>query len=180
MIPGTRALAQYSSPLRASFLALLLVAACQPDAEPRSEAGDASTPGRAAADSGAPHSARDSTAAVPLPGLIAVMAGLERDMARLSRGLWRADHDTIAAAARAVAGHPKVPPSEARQIGDILGPEMAAFKAVDTEVHDLAVRIEALAEEGNMEDIITAEAELRAGCAACHTRFRSRIREALR
>lgn len=101
-------------------------------------------------------------------------------MARLSRGLWRADRYTIAAAARAVATHPKVPPTEAQQIAGILGPDMAAFKAVDTEIHGLGLRIEQLAQERDLDAIITAEAELRTGCVACHACFRTRIREALR
>lgn len=186
MIPRTRPLAVQVSRLRASLVALLLLAACQPsadDAASGSETVDPRDPGRVAAESEASLSVGDeqgAAVAAPLPGLLAVMSGLEQDMARLSRGLWRADYDTIAAAARAVATHPKVPPSEAQRIAAILGADMAAFKAVDTEVHDLAMRIAELAGREDMDAIVTVETELRAGCVACHTGFRTRIREALR
>lgn len=186
MIPRTETPAVQLSRLRASFVALLLLVACQPsadDAAPGSEAVDSSAPGQVAAESKGSLSADDDQGAAvtaPLPGLLAVMSGLEQDMARLSRGLWRADYNTIAAAARAVATHPKVPPSEAQQIGAILGPDMAVFKGLDTEVHDLAMRIAELAGDEDMDAIVTVEQELRAGCVACHTGFRTRIREALR
>jgi cytochrome c556 len=179
----TRAVGRCAPPLRASFLFLLLVAACQPDPDgpgTRSEAVEPSRAGPAAESSDRPDPNDSIAAAAPLPGLIAVMNGLEQDMARLSRGLWIADYDTIAAAARAVATHPKVPPSEAQQIAGVLGHDMAAFKNVDTEIHGLAVRIEELAREADLDSIVTAEARLRAGCLACHTRFRTRIRRALR
>lgn len=181
MMPKTRPLATRASPVRASLVGILLLAACQPaadDADSGSEAGDPSRPRPAAAESGAPAAVGDSTAraGAPLPGLVAVKSGLER----LSRGVWSADYDTIAAATGAIATHPQVPPAERQQIAAILGPDMAAFKGVDTEIHDLAVRIEGLSGEGDIDAILTAEAGLRAGCVACHTRFRDRIREALR
>lgn len=115
-----------------------------------------------------------------LPGLFGVMAGLERDMAGLSSALWRTDFDAIADHATAIATHPQVPPPERQTIAGVLGQDMAAFKAVDTRVHDLAVRIRTLADNEDLDAIITAEAELRQGCVACHTNFRDRLREALR
>jgi cytochrome c556 len=186
LIPRTQPRAVQVSRLRASLVALLLLAACQPPGDHAgsgSETVDPPAADRVAAESEASLSVGDEQSAVvtaPLPGLLAVMSGLEQDMARLSRGLWRADYDTIAAAARAVATHPKVPPSEAQQIAGVLGPDMAAFKGVDTEVHDLAMRVAELAGEEDMDAIVTVEKELRAGCMACHTGFRTRIREALR
>ena len=115
-----------------------------------------------------------------LPGLFDLMAGLERDMAALSAALWRADFDAIADHATAIANHPQVPPAERQTIAGVLGEDMAAFKTVDTRVHDLAVRIRTLAENEDLDAILTTEAELRQGCVTCHTEFRDRLREALR
>ncbi|HSG47472.1 MAG TPA: hypothetical protein VLA43_06670, partial [Longimicrobiales bacterium] len=131
--------------------------------------------------------AQDSPASEPdastrgvVPGLFAIMAGLQRDMAELDRGLWLEDHDVMAAAARAIADHPTVPDNEARSIAGVLGAEMADFKGFDTRVHDLAVRIEALAAEADMDGIVQAQGDLHDGCVACHSAFRARLRAALR
>ncbi len=115
-----------------------------------------------------------------LPGLFGVMAGLEQDMAALSSALWREDFDAITDHATAIATHPQVPPPERQTIAGVLGQDMAAFKAVDTRVHDLAVRIRTLAEDEDLDAILMTEAQLRQGCVACHTNFRDRLREALR
>ena len=115
-----------------------------------------------------------------LPGLFDVMAGLERDMAALSAALWRTNFDAITNRATAIANHPQVPPPERQTIARVLGQDMAAFKSVDTRVHDLALRIRTLAEDEDLDGILTSVAELRQGCVACHTDFRDRLREALR
>jgi hypothetical protein len=112
-----------------------------------------------------------------LPALFGIMAGLQEDMSRVGRGLWVERYDSIAAAARAVADHPRVTPEEARRIADVLGADMPRFKAADTRVHDLAVRLERAAGRRDMAAVLTAESELRSGCVECHTRFRERLRQ---
>lgn len=108
------------------------------------------------------------------------MAGLQDDMAGLDRGMWREDFDSIAARATAIAEHPMVPAAEAQAIAGVLGPDMGAFKQHDTRVHDLAVRIGELAAMRDLAGVTATRAELAAGCVACHTAFRDRIRAGLR
>lgn len=133
------------------------------------------TPGCQAGESGA-EAGGGTPAGDALPGLLGVMAGLEQDMAGLSSALWRADFAAIGDHATSIATHPQVPPAERQAIAGILGQDMAAFKAVDTRVHDLAVRIQTQAQEQDLDAILTTEAELRQGCVACHTNFRDRLR----
>lgn len=120
--------------------------------------------------------ATGDTMSVALPNLFSIMAGLESDMAKLSRGLWAESFDTVAAGAGAVADHPKIPPAEGRKIAEILGEDMSRFQELDGEVHDLAQRIRTLAHRGDLQGILSAEARLRDGCVTCHSEFRTRLR----
>lgn len=115
-----------------------------------------------------------------LPSLFGIMLGLQGDMSRIDRGLWVERYDSIAAAARAVADHPAIPPEEAQKIADVLGEDMARFQALDQTVHDLAVRMAEAARSQDMEEILDADAALRDGCVECHTAFRTRLREGIR
>lgn len=115
-----------------------------------------------------------------LPGLFAIMAGLEQDLVRISRGIWLEDFALIQAGAASVADHPMVPPEELERVSAALGPDLARFKEWDMEVHELAVRMsESPAAEG-MEPVLALDAELRAGCVGCHSEFRERLRQAIR
>lgn len=116
---------------------------------------------------------------VALPGLFSIMVNLQGDMARISRGLWIENFDTIAAGADAIANHPRVPQQEFQRISDVLGADMSRFGGMDQEVHDLAVRLAEEARRGEIEPVLSTEAELRRGCVACHTAFRDRLREAI-
>ncbi|MDT8340666.1 MAG: hypothetical protein RQ751_04065 [Longimicrobiales bacterium] len=126
----------------------------------------------------------DRRAATPLgavlPGLFDVMWGLESDMATVSRGLWMENFDTIHAGARAVADHPTLPPDEVERVAGVLGDEMAAFKAMDTHVHDLSVDLGDAAAAGDLARVLRLDAEIRAGCVSCHVTFRERLRQAIR
>lgn len=113
---------------------------------------------------------------VALPGLFSIMAGLQGEMARVSRGLWLENLDTVAAGADAVADHPRVPPDEFQRISGVLGPEMSRFGGMDMEVHDLAVRLAEEARAGDFEAVLSTDAELRRACVACHSEFRERLR----
>lgn len=101
-------------------------------------------------------------------------------MARVSRGLWLENFDTVAAGAEGVANHPRVPPEEFQRISDVLQEEMTRFAAVDREVHDLAVRLAEQARRGDLQAVLSTDAELRRACVACHTRYRERLREEIR
>lgn len=158
---------------------------------PQDEAGEAAGaesppagPGGAAGETDAAASAgarQDSAAALrgALPELFGIMVGLQDDMRRLDRGLWMEDYDSIAAAARAVADHPTVPPEEFQLISGVLGDAMAGFREMDMNVHDRAVEIEEHARAGRLEDILGTGARLRTGCVQCHTAYRQQLREGL-
>lgn len=126
--------------------------------------------------------AADSTTATraALPTLFSIMLGLQGDMGRVSHGLWLEQYDSIAAAARAVADHPAIPPEEGQKIAGVLGDDMARFQAFDQTVHDLAVRMAEAADARDMAGVMEADAALRDGCVACHTEFRTRLREGIR
>lgn len=115
-----------------------------------------------------------------LPGLFDIMLGLQRDMARIDRGLWLAQFDTVAAGAESIATHPQVQADELKVVRAALGDEVIRFKELDTRVHDLAVQLERDAEAADMEAVLATHAELRNGCIACHQTFRDKIRSGVR
>jgi cytochrome c556 len=152
------------------LVALAGLVGCQPAAD---DEATSDAPGAATTDA----TRRDQASIQPaLPGLFALMAGLERDMAALSHGLWTADLEQVAESAEAVANHPRIPPGEVEAVAAVLGPDMAAFKATDTEVHEQGLRVAELARRGDFEGVLRAEARLREACVACHTQFRERLR----
>lgn len=155
-------------------LSMTLVAGCAPSDTEGTAASSQAGPEKPTAPSDT------SPTRAALPGLFTIMAGLQEDMAGLERGLWREDFDSIATRATAIEEHPTVPAAEAQAIAGVLGPDMAAFKQADTEVHDLAVRIRELADAHELDGILATKADLAEGCVACHTQFRERIRAGLR
>lgn len=163
-------------------LTAVTMAACSPEAPAEGAAGTNTTAEASAPAAGAEAPARQASTLLgaALPGLFDVMWGLEDDMATVSRGVWMENFDTIQAGARAVAGHPTLPPEEIQQIAGVLGEEMAAFKAMDTRVHDLSVELGEAAAVGNLATVMELDAEVRAGCVSCHSTFRERLREAIR
>lgn len=114
-----------------------------------------------------------------LPTLFAIMLQLQGDMDQVSHGLWTESFDTIAAAAQAIADHPKIPQEEAATIAEVLGSDMARFKELDTRVHDLSVELAEAARDGDMETILALDSAIRQGCIECHTAFRERLRSEL-
>jgi hypothetical protein len=115
-----------------------------------------------------------------LPGLFSIMVGLQGDLDRISHGLWLAELDAVAVAAQSVADHPRVAPAEFQRISGVLGADMSRFGGMDMEVHDLAVRLAEEATAGDLEAVLSTEAELRRACVACHTAFRERLRAEIR
>lgn len=163
-------------------VALSLPAACTSDAP---EGGELDEADRGSEEVQADTVVTDTTqvttsSRVALPGLFGIMVGLQEDMARISRGLWLEDFDTVAAAADAVADHPRVPPEEFQGISAALGQDMSLFGGMDTEVHDIAVRLGERARDGDLDGVLEADGELRRACVACHSAFRDRLREQIR
>ena len=122
----------------------------------------------------------DATAArAALPTLFSIMLGLQGDMNRISQALWLGDFEGVATGAEGVAEHPEIPPEEAQQIAEVLGPDMSRFQAYDQQVHDLSVRLARAAEAEDTTAVLQTEAELRQACVQCHGAFRERLRDAL-
>lgn len=157
---------------------ILLLSGCADGAQEEAPSEDAAASEQAPVQDSAPESTSPSR--VALPGLFSIMVGLQEDMARVSRGLWLERFDTIAAAAQDVADHPRVPPEEFERISGVLGKDMSRFGGMDMEVHDLAVRLAEAAREEDLEAVLSAQAELRRACVACHSTFRQRLRDGIR
>lgn len=160
----------------------LLVLGCgggSPDGDRSTLSGSDSAPPAEQERAGSGSGAEVSATRVALPGLFSIMVELQGDMARISRGLWIENFDTIAAGADAIANHPRVPQQEFQRISEVLGSDMSRFGGMDREVHDLAVRLAEEARSGELEPVLSTDVELRRGCVACHTAFRDRLREAI-
>lgn len=114
-----------------------------------------------------------------LPGLFSIMLGLQGQMERVARGIWLEDYGLVAEGAQAVADHPTVPPEELAQVSAVLGDDVGGFGAGDTKVHDLAVVLAERARAADMAGVVSADADLRAACAECHTMFRARLRQGI-
>ena len=138
------------------------------------KASEARSPTRGAED---PATAQaPSPTRIALPALFGIMQGLQENMDRISHALWVEDFEGLAVAAEAVADHPRVPAEEFERISGVLGPDMSRFGAADMAVHDLAVRLAEEARGNDLEAALATDAELRRGCAACHSEFRERLR----
>ena len=150
--------------------ALCGVAAC---AEPSGQDGSG---GEAGSDAAPITAQAPSPSRIALPTLFSIMLGLQRDMDRISHALWLEDFDSLAVAAESVANHPRVPADEFERISGVLGPDMSRFGGADMAVHDLAVRLADEARRQDLDAALGTDAELRAGCVACHSEFRERLR----
>jgi cytochrome c556 len=103
------------------------------------------------------------------------MQSLRNDSVLILDGLLVDEFDSVVAAARRIAEHPRIPASQIALVAAELGEEMPSFKQLDTLVHDLAVSIESAA---NDKDGIRAAADYQqmlGGCLACHAKYRQRV-----
>ncbi len=163
----------WTATLALATLGTLAAACAEPPApEERAEATPVDT-------APAPETPAAATRAA-LPGLFNIMIGLQGDMARISRGLWLAQFDSIAAGAESIAAHPQVHADELKVVRTALGDEIIRFKELDTRVHDLSVQLKQDAEAEDMDAVLATHTELRNGCMACHETFRDRIRSGVR
>ncbi len=104
-----------------------------------------------------------------------IMQGLRNNLVDISDGLLMDDFEKIAVGAEAIAGHPQIPPGQVKLVAAELGSEMAAFKQLDTLVHDLSLEIKAAAATHNRDDAIAGYQRLLEGCLACHSAYKERV-----
>jgi hypothetical protein len=108
-------------------------------------------------------------------GLKEIMQGLRNNLVDISDGLLTDDFEKIAHGADAIAGHPRIPPWQVKLVAAELGSEMAAFKRLDTRVHDLSLEIKAAATTHNRDNAISGYQRLLEGCLACHNTYKGRV-----
>ena len=109
-----------------------------------------------------------------------IMRGLEGDIATLAHGIWVEDQEVIRQAARRIADHPRVIPTQMVAIQAALGSDFPSFVGHDQEVHKAAL---ALAEAADsmiaVSDVFDGYLRIQRGCLSCHIAFRARVSEAL-
>ena len=104
-----------------------------------------------------------------------IMQGLRNNLVDISDGLLTDDFEKIAHGADAIADHPRIPPSQVKLVAAELGSEMAAFKRLDTVVHDLSLEIRAAATAHDRDEAIAGYQRLLEGCLACHSTYKERV-----
>lgn len=104
-----------------------------------------------------------------------IMQGLRDDLVKISDGLLVDDFAMIADGAKGIAEHPRIPTDQVKRVAAELGAEMAAFKQLDTQVHDLAIQAGAAAEASNRDAAFRRYQEIAASCLACHAAYKERI-----
>jgi cytochrome c556 len=77
--------------------------------------------------------------------------------------------------ATTIAEHPRIPAEQVQLVAQELGEEMAAFKALDTRVHDLSLEIEAAAKVLDGAAARAAFTQMVDGCFACHAAYKERV-----
>ena len=104
-----------------------------------------------------------------------IMQGLRNNLVDISDGLLTDDFEKITNAADAIAAHPRIPPWQVKLVAAELGSEMAAFKRLDTVVHDLSLEIRAAATAHDRDGAISAYQQMFEGCLACHSTYKERV-----
>jgi len=104
-----------------------------------------------------------------------IMQGLRDNLVDISDGLLTDDFEKIAQGADGIAAHPRIPPWQVKLVAAELGSEMAAFKQLDTLVHDLSLEIGAAATTHNYDDALSGYQRLLDGCLACHSTYKDRV-----
>ena len=104
-----------------------------------------------------------------------IMQGLRNNLVEISDGLLTDDFEKIAQGADAIASHPRIPSWQVKLVAAELGSEMAAFKQLDTLVHDLALEIGAASTIHDRNDVISGYQRLLEGCLACHNTYKERV-----
>lgn len=113
------------------------------------------------------------------PTLKEIMQGLRDNLVEITDGLLVDDFDRIANGAMGIAQHAQVTAFQKTQIADELGPEMAAFKLFDEQVHGLSMSVATAARDQNRNAVMLDYQRMVEGCLACHDTFKSRVSEVL-
>jgi hypothetical protein len=104
-----------------------------------------------------------------------IMQGLRDDLVEITDGLLVDDFEQVARGAMAIAEHPRIPAAQVQLVAAELGPEMAAFKQLDTLVHDLSLEISAAARALDRNAAISGYQQMIEGCFACHAAYKERV-----
>lgn len=107
--------------------------------------------------------------------LKSIMLGLRDGLVEIADGLLTDDFGLVQHGATTIAEHPRIPEEQVQLVAQELGEEMAAFKALDTQVHDLSLEIEAAAKALDGAAARSAFTRMIDGCFACHTAYKSRV-----
>jgi len=109
------------------------------------------------------------------PNLKLIMQGLRDDVVEITDGLLTDDFTRVAQGAVRIANHPRIPAAQIQLVAAELGTEMAAFKQIDTLVHELSLSIAAAAEEKDRARAIADYQRMLSGCFACHAAYKDRV-----
>ena len=112
--------------------------------------------------------------------LKSVMQQLGRDYAALDHAVLVGDFAAAAVAAEHIANHEKPSMFQRMKIMAVLRTEMSAFKQADDKVHQLAMAIKQAAEKKDMSLLIQRQSGMLSACMACHTAYRSKIKDILK
>ena len=151
---------------------LPLLAACERGATP-AQAPDSTARDAHGAES---HGAESHAAAGEGQALRPIMQRLGGEMTALTHALMTEDHATVSRSAAAIAAHAPISAAELERIRAALGPDMAAFAAVDDSVHVAATRLHDAARARRLALVAERLGEVQRGCVSCHARFRARLR----
>ncbi|MDQ6968960.1 MAG: cytochrome c [Mariprofundus sp.] len=108
--------------------------------------------------------------------LKAIMQQLGRDYAAVDQAILMQDFNAAATAANHIANHEKPSLFQKMKIMAGLRTEMSAFKQADGKVHALAVDIEQAAKAKDMPLLIQRQSGMLSACMACHTGYRSKVK----
>ncbi len=104
-----------------------------------------------------------------------IMQGLRDNLVEITDGLLTDDFEQVTKGATAIAEHPQIPAAQVQLVAAELGPEMPAFKQIDTLVHDLSLEIGAAARALDRDAAISGYQRLIEGCLACHRAYKERV-----
>jgi hypothetical protein len=113
--------------------------------------------------------------AAAAPSLKQIMAHLGQAMAKVNDAIWTEDYATIAKYGGHIGGHAEVTPQQRQQIMQILGKDMAQFKAYDHAAHEASMAMAAAARNKDMAGVLQHYGKAQQSCVACHSAFRGRL-----
>jgi hypothetical protein len=104
-----------------------------------------------------------------------IMGELGAEFLGLTDAVLRDDYERVAAAARAIAGHP-LPDPVVADIQAELGPDFAPFEEIDLASHDAAEALATAGTQGDALAVVDGTGALLSTFAECHLHFRARLR----